>query len=1388
MFKVHRRYVPSAPTAVLTVVMLATALGMAVPTFLAATLGPGKSSGGFRLFSRAEFRWVGNRTQCFVRANGEICTPESSITGGGYWPAGTNNQYIFNTGLQMAGVVDPASAGNPWSGDIEGAFFYNARGGGNGEALTEIYSSSDPADLASWPLAAYVPCSPAHGGLGDPNDPNSLAACSGPSDETAALFNPAVQGRKTVSDSDIWFLTWEGEPNLSSGRGHPLGLLVETRGLAYNTPGKNDILFFIHTFYNISASDPAVYAGAPARLRPFLEAAGQRFHSLNAARGDTLPAGGYTILDMFLAVGTDMDVTFEEAGTNYSSVNVPLGLGYTYHASFTAPTTWTFDPSIYQPPFFAGAGFAGIKYLKTPAINGAEVGMTVFTATTGGGQFSDPRNTQQLYRYLTGRTDPQLGDDMCNQGDVTLTRICFVPQGNSQDARFFQGTGPLALPPGGYSSIAVAYIFAAPVSVGACNAPNACGQLPPQSPTGSLRRFTSPDSLANGVNTVDVISGYLGYAGDRGPNNGPADGVFNTYDLLTVPGSLLGKAQLAQVIFDGKFTQPAAPKAPNFFLIPGADQVTVAWQPSPTELQGDLFASLTDPNYRTFDVAGYRIYRGTSTDPSALRLLVQFDKLGDSLIDHTGQVNTTNAQGFTLCAPDLNVYITCSPAGTNPAGVRLITPRTIRLDGPVVQYQTITVGGAGLDTVTHTDVDSLPRKGGPVFIAYIDSVTPPNTPAQPDTIWGQEIAVATRAYASQSDTAITGRNSGRPGLSGTNVPFIFVDRADNCALCGVSRGRTYYYMVSAFDLNSIRSGPSSLESSLVGAQRVVPQVSPSNISGTGTQSAVRVAGRHGLLPAGTAPTLDATTGRFSGPFPPSNSASISLPTFLPQVLPAAGAVRVTLDSIALGDPANFVAHTFYWHSGTFAFMTSIAQDFTEPSASALALYDAVQLDPTLAGRYGGGAGYKLQGALTQLLVGAYYAGIWGRGCTNSAAGFVPASDQAGCDYNGPRWFNGPSPANNETKADPIAGNGQNFAPGIVDNSPVVGGIPNGGFNNAGKLTGVEVIHQVVGYNTVGNQWRNIEGIMAGAKRAADYNVYWNVTTAGLIDSVIDVTHDVAVPLSPRMGATYGILTAANAQPSGVNVSFDQRAELSLTDFGCVEPMRSLTGAQLATNVRCGGAAVGDGPVYALSQQATIGNIVHFTGTPANSQTSTNLGTGFAIYLPGSLFMFQTSTLPQGVVWSMRDYVGAITGGNGYGGNDGPYRFYEVLRPFSAVGASLELSFTTSNTAAAATNRSLESVHTVPDPFYLTNTLDAASGNLTIRFVNLPDRAIVRIYSSSGVLVRVLEHNSPTSGELTWDVRARNGRFVASGVYFYHIEALNARRVGRMTIITAESRR
>jgi hypothetical protein len=97
---------------------------------------------------------------------------------------------------------------------------------------------------------------------------------------------------------------------------------------------------------------------------------------------------------------------------------------------------------------------------------------------------------------------------------------------------------------------------------------------------------------------------------------------------------------------------------------------------------------------------------------------------------------------------------------------------------------------------------------------------------------------------------------------------------------------------------------------------------------------------------------------------------------------------------------------------------------------------------------------------------------------------------------------------------------------------------------------------------------------------------------------------------------------------------------------------------------------------------------------------------------------------------------------------------------------------------------LEKVHTVPDPYYVTNPMEITTNRKVLKFVNLPARAIIRIYSLSGVLISVLEHNDPMGGgETDWNLRNRNNQFVASGVYFYHLETPTGQeRIGRFTVV------
>jgi hypothetical protein len=179
--------------------------------------------------------------------------------------------------------------------------------------------------------------------------------------------------------------------------------------------------------------------------------------------------------------------------------------------------------------------------------------------------------------------------------------------------------------------------------------------------------------------------------------------------------------------------------------------------------------------------------------------------------------------------------------------------------------------------------------------------------------------------------------------------------------------------------------------------------------------------------------------------------------------------------------------------------------------------------------------------------------------------------------------------------------------------------------------------------------------------------------------------------------------------------------------------------------------------------------------------------GFALYLAGHIFLMELAPgagLPAaGTVWTMRSYIGWINGGNGAAGAEGPYSFTPQVRSFSALGATVALNFNATNAVQAPTATNLSQVHTVPDPYYVTSAFEQTTDAKIIKFVNLPNKAIIRIYSSSGVLVSLLEHNSTTfGGSADWNVRNRNNQVVASGVYFYHIEAGDARRVGRFTVV------
>jgi len=268
----------------------------------------------------------------------------------------------------------------------------------------------------------------------------------------------------------------------------------------------------------------------------------------------------------------------------------------------------------------------------------------------------------------------------------------------------------------------------------------------------------------------------------------------------------------------------------------------------------------------------------------------------------------------------------------------------------------------------------------------------------------------------------------------------------------------------------------------------------------------------------------------------------------------------------------------------------------------------------------------------------------------------------------------------------------------------------------------------------------------------------------------------------------------NVSGSSAAGSNDARPTVvSVNDLGCMEPWRS---GAAGTGPNGVWAACGSAAPFFFSDSAELNQVAIYTGALTSAATvAPRPNPGFLFYLAGRVSMIELSagTLPTQTVWTLRSYVGYITGGNGAGGSLGAYAFTPATRPLTALGAELRIDYAVTNEIRASTKEDLSLVHTVPDPYYVTNSFETTTTDKIIRFVNLPERAIIRIYSSSGVLVQVLEHNSSThgattdaisvgGGQETWNVRNRNNQVVASGVYFYHIEAGDARRVGRFTVV------
>ncbi len=1245
----------------------------------------------------------GNQLQCGIVNFGDVCANvfNSPTGGGGFWPTGSQNQYIFNTGLQVAGIM--GADGGPWANDTVGAYFFDARGTqAHGTPLTNVFNSLNPDDISNWPAEAFIP-------------------------EGSPLFQPVLQGRATASQQDSWVQYWDGDPGLNASRSHPMGITVTQRSLAWNYPAGNEsLIYFIYNFRNSTA-----------------EADFQQLNEAQFFAGDNaLPDGGITINEIYAAFATDMDVT-SDATANLSTAVLPFDVGLSYHGGFAAPE-FTYPSDLFFPPFFTNApGLIGVKYLRSPIdpVTNEQVGLTLFSITlnpgsAGPGEVADPLGDRQLWRYLAGKLNPALGDPPCNvtagvtnpDPDEVERALCFMRQ-TAGDTRFFQASGPTSLGPGDDGTIVVAYIAAPTVEFlpgGGTSGISANDANDSANPPGipsfhpgfpSARGCTDPNVVpgscsetdaANPVKPLEFGAGWVQY-------NGPAP----DSDLETpahkldqslvdvVPGSLLGRSIVAQEIFDSNFLLAFSPEQPTFYLVPGDNQVTVIWDPSPTEELGDPFvevasdieSALFNPNFREFDVEGYRVWRGTSS--GSLSLIAQYDYATTTFTDETCETvqpeeDIGNPEGLGFAG-----------AEECPAGFSITRP----IDATLIFNNGTQGGEPGAGVARLAD--------------------------------GRAAYTADPIVTVESDEA----GASLP-LNNTGVPFAHVDT-------DVTNNFTYFYAVSAFDVNSPFSGPHSLRSARV-TQSVVPRADSPNIQEAAlTASFVSDADGNPLV-NGTMPDLHPEDGIFLGPIPPTNVDMISqsFAPLLPRLL-GAGTFTARIDSVKPDwtqqeacDP-NWAFQSVCYRM----FVTGSGQQFQVPGlASNWSAFgrpattvaegrmveapfdqDALDVFGIPSASAFGTASFRLDEAINL--------GSW-EGQQNRRAAREHTTP------GGARWFSGTE----ETTPDPTA------------------------FIRVGHLAEVDSVWMPVHHTNMGDGTTLANSgtvqffgyFLAHLARSADIRVTWG--EGGSVE-VRDVTHNVDVPFSADYGSSWGFLNSDIDGSGAVDwIDFFAVGEGGATEFESQVLGLGLTPGELQTT-------------------ATIGPI-GLGGAFPQGQTHT----GFAMYLNGMRHFFVTNELPPaGTVWTLRSYHGAITSSEETATTADPsgyewHPIYDTVSPPEGNGSPLIPGLQLVWEVESATNfdapADLTQVHTVPDPYLGSSLYDRAPTSKQLMFVNLPPEATIRIYTLTGVLVDVLVHDDITGGgRLAWNVRNRNNQFVASGVYFFHVMTPNGdSHVGKFTIV------
>ncbi|MFQ5529427.1 MAG: hypothetical protein ACE5FP_03685, partial [Gemmatimonadota bacterium] len=1187
------------------------ALGLlgALGTILVTATGIGQQKQSFTALSRDDFSlfaqpWAildANEFLCIAIVNsGETCLNifNSPFGGGGFWP-GTPNQYVFSSGLQVAGVI--GLDGGPWAEDTTGIFFHDLSGrNSSGTPRTNVFDSTEPEDLAAWPAEARVPDN--------------------------GLFDPSDVGRTHISEQDSWYQVWDGDPSRLRGRPHPLGVSVTQRTLSWNYPSGNEsLIYLVFDIRNVSP-DPD-------------------FQMLNEARffgGDAnaLPADGYTLDQMYAGIAADMDVT-SNAGQNVSTAVLPFDLSITYHGGFRAPG-FEYDTQLFYPPFFTEApGIVAVEFLKTPLdATGGPLGMTMWSAYTGSATgFPTPRDTDQMWRYFSGNVNPLEGDFPCSvpaqvvNTDPALEQRSVCTQVDvAHDSKYGMSTGPFSLGPGQTETIAVAYIAAPTVETMPDGSPSGVSANDPDSnanlpgvpsfhPGFPSARGCSDESatscsdvdLVNDVKTIERAAGWVAYTGPAPATSleSPAQALDPEF-VEVMPHSLLHRARVAREVLDARFQVPAGPVAPEFHLLPGDGAVTVLWESSPTDARGDPFfdlasnpsSALFNPNYRQFDVVGYEIWRGTTPDNMEPIRLFMVD---DEYVDTTCETVEPNEDIGNVAGLGYAIGETCPAGFSKTTGIFRVEFNNGRPGGrPGRGVVRAASGGAALlQEFMPFEFSELPPTGIGVPFVFRDTAVTNN--------FAYHYSV--RAVDLNSPA------SGPPVQRSPELVRFVIPRSDSPNLINA-------------ELMTFISGDDGVALD-PGGFRDTPDVDPSS----------------GIF-SGPMPPTDAYTLGFA-PFVPRLLPEISLSVTIDSIrIEATGNLTAGSQEFApaasglcqpvgpegkVGSPFGACWNMYVTTNRDGVLTQTVVPGFNPwwDAFGGVSVFDlsiesaAVAFDQDALDAFGITSGQGF--ATADVRLGEAFSMTAAEGAHNRRLGNY---------HTGARWFDGNSATGSvNTISDPSK------------------------YRRVGHLSGVDTVWAPISHtpidaadeadassfsqsNATMFEKQCFNRAMAFNDRAADIVFTWSGGTV----TARDVVHNVPIVFSQRAGpGVFGFITDANG-----NGTLDWH-DFNYID-GALEIIRQVDGG----NCNTFGATRFDAGLTATPMRMTAAPTMMATSTEINTIVDLEngaplpaTGVGFGMYVNGHRFIFETPTLPaDGTEWTLRTFYGNLRVSQGGDDPDG----------------------------------------------------------------------------------------------------------------------------------------